>query len=235
MTINLSEFVGKEVNVYFNENPPIKNTYVSSSRGYYHIKNTNPEYLYWNNGKSSFCSDLNITHIEFTKPMNQKQQLIQQIQSLEEQLKTTKEQLNNLKVKPEDSEVGDVLEDGSIVFLRGDNFIIVMADPECDSYGNYNERMVHYFSNKKWNERSIAGWFLPDANLMRRAMLVLPYLFKNDYYWTTTAGYNVIVPTKVCLWVQQPGVVRDGSVTLLYSNYTRVFKVIHWGYHGISV
>jgi len=159
-----------------------------------------------------------------------KQQLIQQIQSLEEQLKTTNEQLNNLKVKPEDADVGDVLDDGSIVFLRGDNFIMVMADPVCDTYGNYDERLVDYFGNKKWNERSIVGWFLPDANLMRRAMLVLPSMFKNDYYWTSSKGkvdFNRRHIAQKVLWCN--GVVRGSESTAredLY--YMRAFKVIHF-------
>jgi hypothetical protein len=158
--------------------------------------------------------------------MNQKQQLIQQIQSLEEQLKTTKEQLKNLKVKPEDADIGDVLEDGSIVFLRGDNFIIVMANPEFDLFCQYDDSMANYFASKVWNDRSIAEWFLPDVNLMKRAMLVLPNMFKNEYYWTSSKG-KVDFNRQKILWCN--GVVRGSESTAgadLF--YMRAFRVIHF-------
>jgi hypothetical protein len=152
-----------------------------------------------------------------------KQQLIQQVRSLEEQLKTTKEQLKNLKVKPEDADVGDALEDGSIVFLRGEGFIFVMADPEFDLFCQYDESMVNYFASEVWWGRSIAEWFLPDTNLMRRAMLILPDMFKNEYYWTSSKVLN----HQQVLWCN--GVVRSYEPTSrddLY--YMRAFRVIHF-------
>jgi hypothetical protein len=158
--------------------------------------------------------------------MNQKQQLIQQIQSLEEQLKTTKEQLKNFKVKPEDAEIGDALDDGSIVFLQGDGFIFVMADPEFDLFCQYDESMADYFASKVWNDRSIAEWFLPDANLMKRAMLVLPNMFKNEYYWTSSKG-KVDFNFQKVLWFN--GVVRASeSAAGADLFYMRAFRVIHF-------
>jgi hypothetical protein len=157
--------------------------------------------------------------------MTQKQQLIQEIANLEEQLNKAKEQLKNYKIKPEEVEIGDVLEDGSHVFLKGDNFIMVTADPDFDVACQYDESMVNYFASEVWADRSIAEWFLPDANLMKRAMLVLPASFRNNYYWTSCKS-QLEPDRQMCLWIN--GIVRSYEAVHEEIYWIRAFKVIHF-------
>jgi hypothetical protein len=234
MTVNLAEFVGKKVNVVTTQKGRINyiKVYKSSCTEFdlfnreidlFHLEGLGD--FYYKNGTPCTLAGNRIISIELAKPMNQKKQLIQEISNLEEQLNKAKEQLNNYKIKPEEAEIGDVLEDGSHVFLKGDNFIMVTADPDFDVLCQYDDSMVNYFASEVWNTRSIAGWFLPDGNLMKRAMLVLPASFRNAYYWSSSKS-QFDPDCQACLWINGVALRSDLRQSGIF--YMRAFKVIHF-------
>lgn len=108
MNVNLAEFVGKEVNVVTTREGRIDNikVYKASCTEFdlFHLEGFGD--FYFKSGTPATLAGNRITHIELAKPMNQKQQLIQEVANLEEQLNNAKDQLKNYKIKPEEAEIG---------------------------------------------------------------------------------------------------------------------------------
>lgn len=119
--------------------------------------------------------------------MTTKSQLQSRIQELENELKSLKEQLNNFKESPtiEDAEIGDTLEDGSIVIKKSDGLALLMAPKFTEYVVRWSEDFEHVLSFIETIGFNRSQWFVPTAHQLQIAMKTVPDEFSSLGYWSS--------------------------------------------------
>jgi len=98
--------------------------------------------------------------------------ITQKIQETERQLETLRQDLRNYK-KVSDTRVGDELEDGSIVLVKGDNHAIVVCPIEKEFESNWLDLMHHGLATSIVNHFD-SEWFIPSKDLLLLAHKQIP-------------------------------------------------------------
>ena len=104
--------------------------------------------------------------------------LNQQIQETERQLEILKQRLLNYKIV-EGAGVGDEIEDGSIVLVKGDNHAIVVCPKEREFQSNWDD--MKYVASQFDPE-----WFIPSKDLLMLAHKQIPQFFGKHRYWSSS-------------------------------------------------
>jgi hypothetical protein len=124
--------------------------------------------------------------------MTSKDQLQSRIRELEEELKTFKEQLNNYKeITIETASVGDVLEDGSIVFKKENGLALLVAPKSTEVVCQWSEQFPEVFDKLKEQGFNPSQWFVPTEEQLRlthnlNSILLNSILFDAYPYWSST-------------------------------------------------
>lgn len=224
MTINLADFINQRVDVTLSNGFKIHKAVVqyNNKNNLFELTSFEDTYRFFNDGVYYLITTLNITHIQPTKTMK-KQELQERITDLEKKLNEAKEELANLNEPPK---VGAVLGDGSIVVIREDKMVIVMAPMAADVICEYDESMCNYFCTKFWSDMDVSGWFLPDEKLLYRVMVDFPKLFNETWwYWSRTdrnENQKVILRRVPDYGIGTAQAIHSSNKTM------RAFKLIHY-------
>ena len=106
--------------------------------------------------------------------------LNQQIQETERQLEILKRKLLNYKIV-EGAGVGDEIEDGSIVLVKGDNHAIVVCPKKREFQSNWDD-MKDSMRIKQFDPE----WFIPSKDLLMLAHKRIPQFSGNHRYWSSS-------------------------------------------------
>ena len=106
--------------------------------------------------------------------------LNQQIQETERQLETLKRKLLNYKII-EGAGVGDEIEDGSIVLVKGENHAIVVCPKGREFQSNWDD-MKDSMRIRQFDPE----WFIPSKDLMMLAHKQIPQFFSEYRYWSSS-------------------------------------------------
>jgi hypothetical protein len=110
--------------------------------------------------------------------------ITQKIQEAERHLETLRQDLRNYK-KVSDACVGDVLEDGSIVLVKGDNHAIVVCSKEREFESDWLGLMHHGLATCTTNHFD-SEWFIPSKDLLLLAHNQISMFFDNCSYWSSS-------------------------------------------------
>lgn len=121
--------------------------------------------------------------------MTTKTQLQNKIQELEAELQQFKEQLNDYKEHPtiQEANVGDVLEDGSIV-VQKENGLALLAAPESTEVlcCAWSKEFPEVFEKLKEEGFNPSQWFIPTAEQLKLAYSNVKENFTVYHYWSST-------------------------------------------------
>jgi hypothetical protein len=195
MTINLADFLNKEVTVtlqngeirtgIIKNSSSVLTSWLSETYQYYLDEGSSDGFLTWtSSGLRSVYQSCDEDILKITpKQMDTQQQLLQTIQETEDQLNKLKEQLKQQKPPTiQEAKVGDTLEDGSIVIKKENGLALVIAPRQTE---------VH---NLEWSEDSPGAycnlnipsqWFIPSKEQLLLAYAVIPNEF-TGFYWSST-------------------------------------------------
>ena len=132
--------------------------------------------------------------------MTTKTQLQNKIQELEKELQQFKQQLNDYKEHPtiQEANVGDVLEDGSIV-VKKENGLALLASPKSTEVCcAWSKEFPEVFNKLKEEGFNPSQWFIPTVEQLKVAYMNLDVRknFSATLYWSSTelnatCAYNV--------------------------------------------
>lgn len=106
----------------------------------------------------------------------------QKIKEAEEHLASLQQQLEARKFPTiQESKVGDVLEDGSIVLIKESNHAIVVCSKDREFTSTWNDLEKNKTANGFGPE-----WFIPSKELLYLAYKKIPQHFSRDWYWSST-------------------------------------------------
>jgi hypothetical protein len=112
--------------------------------------------------------------------------ITQKIQEAERHLETLRQDLRNYK-KVSDACVGDVLEDGSIVLVKGDNHAIVVCSKEKEFESDWGTIMSRVWDENEWDRKFDPEWFIPSKDLLLLAHKQIPQFFGGNHrYWSSS-------------------------------------------------
>ena len=116
--------------------------------------------------------------------MNNKQQLLQSIQDTEQQLAKLKGQLNKKTPTIQDAEVGDTLEDGSIVLKKENGLALLVAPKSTEVQCKWTKRFSEVFEQLASHGFNPSQWFIPTVEQLQLAYKVIPNEFNKEWYWS---------------------------------------------------
>jgi hypothetical protein len=129
--------------------------------------------------------------------MTTKTQLQNKIQELEAELQQFKQQLNNYKEHPtiQEANVGDVLEDGSIVVQKENGLALLVAPESTEVCCAWSKEFPEVFKKLKEEGFNPSQWFIPTAEQLKLAYENVDN-FSAAGYWSSTeinatSAYNV--------------------------------------------
>lgn len=111
--------------------------------------------------------------------------LNQQIQETERQLEILKLKLLNYKII-EGAGVGDEIEDGSIVLVKGENHAIVVCPKEKEFQSNWDDIKYRFGQIKYDGGQFDPEWFIPSKDLLMLAHKQIPQFFSEYRYWSSS-------------------------------------------------
>jgi hypothetical protein len=196
MTINLADFLNKEVTVTL-RNGEIRTGIIANSSSvltswlsekypfYMVISSPDVCFTWTSSGLWSVyhSSDFDILKIT-PKQMNTRQQLLQTIQETEEQLNKLKEQQKPPTIQ--EAKVGDTLEDGSIVIKKENGLALVIAPRSTQVYKVvWTKEFPEVYSRLAECGFIPSQWFIPTIEQLQLAYRVIPDVFINAYFWSS--------------------------------------------------
>lgn len=105
--------------------------------------------------------------------------ITEKIQEAERHLETLRKDLRNYKKVH--ACVGDELEDGSIVLVKGDNHAIVVCPIEKEFCTDW-----HVITSRAWGGKFDPEWFIPSKDLLLLANKQIPQFFGTYSYWSSS-------------------------------------------------
>jgi hypothetical protein len=118
--------------------------------------------------------------------MNTKQQLLKSIQETEEQLVKLKEQLNKKTPTIQDAEVGDVLEDGSIVLKKENGLALLVAPKSTEVNCKWSKEFSEVYDKLYSEGFTPSQWFVPTVEQLKLAFKEIPDEFNKAWYWSSS-------------------------------------------------
>jgi hypothetical protein len=188
MTINLADFLNKEVTVTLCNGKTytgiIKDSWAVTPNDNYPYYMENYSYHYSNDGKCCLHQQLRYPEYDILKITNTRQQLLQTIQENEDQLNKLKEQLKSPTIQ--EAKVGDTLEDGSIVLKKENGLALVIAPRSTQVYKVvWTKEFPEVYSRlAEWGFIP-SQWFIPTIEQLQLAYRVIPDVFINAYDWSS--------------------------------------------------
>jgi hypothetical protein len=141
--------------------------------------------------------------------------IIQKIQEAGGQLETLRQDLRNYE-KVSDTRVGDVLEDGSIVLVKGDNHAIVVCPKEREFESSWTHIMC-----RAWIGNFDPEWFIPSKDLLLLAHKQIPQFFGGNHSYWSSSEFNFLDAHAVNV-----GQNYDDVVPKLFRFKVRPFRVL---------
>jgi hypothetical protein len=194
ISINLEQFVGKEVTVTLRNYQTLTGT-IESSLGkasplncsrypYFMNSDLNCPLIWKNNGRWDIVeSEYDIMSIV----ENTEQQLLKSIQETERQLEKLKEQLKAQKAPTiQNARVGDTLEDGSIVLKKGGGLALVVAPMATEVSCPWSKEFSEVFDRLASQGFIPSQWFVPTVEHLRLAYGAIPSEFSKEIYWSSS-------------------------------------------------
>ena len=120
--------------------------------------------------------------------MTSKNQLQSKIEQLESELQSFKQQLNNYKETPtlQEANVGDTLEDGSIVLQKSNGRALLVAPKNTEVRTTWSKEFSEVFEKLKEQGFNPSQWVIPTKEQLQLAYRVIPDSFSSLYYWSST-------------------------------------------------
>jgi hypothetical protein len=154
--------------------------------------------------------------------MTTKTQLQNKIQELESELQEFKSQLSSYKETPtlQEANVGDTLEDGSIVLQKSNGLALLVAPKSTEVEATWSKEFSKVF--RKLNEQGFnrSQWFVPTQEQLQLAYQNIPNEFSTDFYWSSTE-FNA---TSACVQNFCNGGLNTDSKA--FSNRVRAFRCV---------
>jgi hypothetical protein len=189
-SINLEQFVGKEVTVTLRNGDVLTGTIeLNLKSGYYPFKLSD---CMWGPGGYYLSYDCqhskDIVKIErIVETMSINRQLLQSIKDTEEQLVKLKEQLESEPAPNiQDAEVGDTLGDGSIVLKKGNGLALVVAPKSTEVSCQWSKEFSEVFDRLAELGFIPSQWFVPTVEQLMLAYGVIPGEFNGVWYWSSS-------------------------------------------------
>ena len=156
--------------------------------------------------------------------MTTKTQLQNKIQELEAELQQFKEQLNDYKEHPtiQEANVGDVLEDGSIV-VKKENGLALLASPKSTEVCcAWSKEFPEVFNKLKEEGFNPSQWFIPTVEQLKVAYMNLDVRknFSATFYWSSTE----VSATYACYVSYNNGNANCGTKT--FTRCVRAFRCV---------
>lgn len=130
--------------------------------------------------------------------MTIKTQLQNKIQELEAELQEFKKQLGSYKEAPtiQEAQVGDFLEDGSIVLQKSNGLALLVAPVSTEVTATWSKDFPEVFEELKEQGFNPSQWFVPTKEQLQLAYMTIPDEFYTTTYWSSTEigdtrAYNV--------------------------------------------
>lgn len=119
--------------------------------------------------------------------MTSKTQLQTKIQEFEKELASFKSQLNNYKpVTIQEANVGDTLEDGSIVLQKSNGLALLVAPKSTEVELTWSQDFPEVYVKLKEHGFNSSQWFVPTKEQLKLAYEILENEFDSAYYWSST-------------------------------------------------
>jgi len=129
--------------------------------------------------------------------MKNKQQLLQSIKQTEEQLNKLKEELAAQKSPTiQEANVGDTLEDGSIVLHKENGFALLVAPKSTEVQCSWSKEFKPVFDKLQEEGFNPSQWFVPTVEQLQLAYEVMPEEFRSTTYWSSSE-YDASFPCSV--------------------------------------
>jgi len=124
--------------------------------------------------------------IKQTTQMLTKNQLQQEVQNLETKLQEFREQLNTYKaVTIETADIGDTLEDGSIVLKKSNGIALLVAPKSTEMKEVWSKEFPLVFQKLKEEGFNPSQWFAPSIEQLKLAYRNIPNEFSSTNYWSS--------------------------------------------------
>ena len=120
--------------------------------------------------------------------MTTKTQLQNKIQELETELQEFKSQLGSYKETPtlQEANVGDTLEDGSIVLQKSKGLALLVAPESTEVYCSWSKKFPKVFQELEEQGFTPGQWFVPTKEQLELAHETIPDGFSSVNYWSST-------------------------------------------------
>ena len=120
--------------------------------------------------------------------MTTKTQLQNKIQELEAELQEFKKQLGSYKETPtlQEANVGDTLEDGSIVLQKSNGLALLVAPKVTEVEATWSKEFGEVFEALKSQGFNPSQWFVPTKEQLQLAYKCIPDEFSSTLYWSST-------------------------------------------------
>jgi hypothetical protein len=119
--------------------------------------------------------------------MNNKQQLLQSIKQTEDQLNKLKEELESHKTPTiQEANVGDTLEDGSIVLKKKNGIALLVAPKSTVVRCSWSKEFSEVFDKLHEEGFNPSQWFVPTVEQLHLAYKVMPEEFSSSHYWSSS-------------------------------------------------
>ena len=154
--------------------------------------------------------------------MTTKTQLQNKIQELESELVEFKSQLSSYKETPklQEPNVGDTLEDGSIVIQKSKGLALLVAPKSTEVYCSWSKAFPEAFEKLEGQGFNPSQWFIPTKKQLELACQNIHNEFSSTYYWSSTE----INATFACCVFYGNG--NAGSFTKAYTGCVRAFRCV---------
>ena len=118
--------------------------------------------------------------------MTSKTQLQTKIQELEAELASFKSQLNNYKVPTlQEANVGDTLEDGSIVLSKENGIALLIAPKSTEVKSTWSQDFPEVYAKLQEQGFNPSQWFVPTKEQLKLAYERLKNEFDSAGYWSS--------------------------------------------------
>lgn len=120
--------------------------------------------------------------------MTTKTELQNKIQELESELVEFKSQLSSYKETPtlQEANVGDTLEDGSIVLKKGNGLVLLVAPKSTEVEATWSKTFPKVFQKLEEQGFNTSQWFVPTEEQLQLACESIPNEFSTALYWSST-------------------------------------------------
>ena len=153
--------------------------------------------------------------------MTTKTQFQNKIQALETELAELKSQLSSYKeITIETASIGDVLEDGSIIFQKSKGVALLVAPKSTEVRVIWSKEFPEVFQALRDQGFTPSQWFVPTKEQLRLAYETIPNEFSIDYHWSSTE----IDAKRACNVFHDCGNVNDGVKT--FTCLVRAFRCV---------